>query len=70
MIMKGYGDIKLVGSEELVQGELTLYGEGWVAVAPAPRSEDGDVRWFPNERVAELVWRKSLAVGGGGDRGR
>ncbi len=62
IIMKGYGEIKLVGSGEAVQGEITLHEEGWVAVAPIPPGEDGEVRWFPNEQVAELVWRKSLAV--------
>ena len=62
VIMKGYGEIKLAGSGEVVGGEITLHAEGWVAVAPVPPAEDGEVRWFPNAQVAELVWRKSLAV--------
>ncbi len=62
VIMKGYGEIKLVGTDEVVGGEITLHQEGWVAVASVPPSETGELRWFPNERVAELVWRKSLAV--------
>ncbi len=60
--MRGYGQIKVVGSEEKVSGEITLYAEGWVAVAPVSEEDKGEVRWFPNERVAELVWQKSLAV--------
>lgn len=60
--MKGYGEVKLTGSGEVASGEITLYEEGWVAVAPVPPEEGGEVRWFPNERVAELVWRKSLAT--------
>jgi len=63
VVIKGYGAIKLVESGELVQGEITLYEEGWVAVGPAPGSEEGEVRWFPNQQVEELVWRKSLAIG-------
>ena len=62
VIMKGYGEIKLVGTDEVVGGEITLHQEGWVAVASVPPSETGELRWFPNEQVAELVWRKSLAV--------
>jgi hypothetical protein len=46
----------------VVAGEITLHQEGWVAVASVPPSDAGELRWFPNERVAELVWRKSLAV--------
>jgi hypothetical protein len=62
VIMKGYGEIKLVGSDEVVAGEITLHQEGWVAVVSMPPSEADELRWFPNERVAELVWRKNLAV--------
>jgi hypothetical protein len=62
IIQKGYGEIKVAGEERVVQGEITLYSEGWVAVAPVPPSEAGDSRWFPNEQVEELVWRKSLAT--------
>jgi len=61
--MKGYGAIKVVGSGELVQGEITLYEEGWVAVAPVAGAEEGEVKWYPNQQVGELVWRKSLAMG-------
>ena len=60
--MKGYGEIRIVGSGETIQGEITLFAEGWIAVSPVPASADGDVRWFPNQQVAELIWRKSLAV--------
>jgi len=62
VIMKGYGEIKLAETNEVVSGEITLYAEGWVVVAPAPPGAEGDVRWFPRERVLELVWRKSIAV--------
>ena len=62
IIMKGYGEITLAGRGETVQGEITLHEEGWVAVVPIPPGEGEEVRWFPNEQVAELVWRKSLAV--------
>lgn len=61
IIQKGYGDVKLPDGEVL-QGEITLYAEGWVAVTAVPPGEQGDLRWFPQERVAELVWRKSIAV--------
>ena len=64
VIQKGYGEVKLIGSGEVLQGEITLHAEGWIAVAPMPPEEDGEVRWFPNQQVAELVWRKSLAVRG------
>ncbi len=41
-------------------GELAVsYGEERPAV---PGSGEGDVKWFPNHQVAELVWRKSLAM--------
>ena len=62
VIMKGYGEIKVAETGEALTGEITLHAEGWVAVAPVPPEEGADVRWFPNERVAELVWRKSVAV--------
>lgn len=61
IIQKGYGEVKLVSGGAL-EGEITMYAEGWLAVAPMPPVEDADVRWFPQEQVAELVWRKSIAV--------
>ena len=61
IIQKGYGEVKLVSGEAL-QGEITMYAEAWLAVAPIPPAEDADVRWFPCPQVAELVWRKSIAV--------
>jgi hypothetical protein len=61
IIQKGYGDVKLLDGTVL-QGEITLFGEGWVAVAPVPPAEQGELRWCPRERVAEVVWRKSVAV--------
>jgi|GEM_PF-1700905 hypothetical protein len=62
VIMKGYGEIRLVDSNEVVAGEITLHAEGWVAVGPVPPSADAEIRWYPNHRVAELVWKKHLAV--------
>lgn len=62
IIQKGYGDVRLVDSDEVLQGEITLYAESWVAVVPVAPAEDEQARWFPNERIAELVWRKSVAV--------
>ncbi len=62
IIQKGYGEIRLVGEQQVVQGEITLYAEGWLAVSPVSASDEGESRWFPNERVMELVWRKSLAT--------
>jgi len=62
IIMKGYGEVKLAGSGEVVSGEITLHAEGWIAVAPIPPVEGGMVRWFPNHTVQEVVWRKSLAL--------
>lgn len=62
VIQKGYGEITLVGEGEVVQGELTLYAEGWISAAPVPAEEGKPPRWFPNHSVAELVWRKSLAT--------
>lgn len=64
IIQKGYGEVKLVSGEAL-EGEITMYAEDWLAVAPMPPvedAEDADERWFPYEQVAELVWRKSIAV--------
>ena len=61
IIQKGYGDVKLTGGEVL-QGEITLYGEGWVAVTAIPPAEAGELRWFPREQVSEVTWRKSVAV--------
>jgi hypothetical protein len=61
IIQKGYGEVKLEGGETL-PGEVTLYEEGWLAVAPMPPSSDGEPRWFPNTRVVELVWKKNLAM--------
>lgn len=63
IIQKGYGEIRLVGEQQqVVEGEITLYAEGWVAVSPVAVSDEGETRWFPNERVMELIWRKSLAT--------
>jgi len=64
VIQKGYGEIKLTDGGELVAGEITINAEGWVAVTPVPQSEEQPIRWFPVHRVAELVWRKNLAVRG------
>jgi hypothetical protein len=61
IIQKGYGDVKLADGEAL-QGEITLYGEGWVAVTAVPPAEEGELSWFPQQRVSEIVWRKSVAV--------
>jgi hypothetical protein len=61
IIQKGYGDVKFAGGEVL-QGEITLYAEGWVSVTAVPTGEQGELRWFPQERVTEVVWRKSVAV--------
>ena len=61
IIQKGYGEVKLVSGEAL-EGEITMYAEAWLAVAPVAPAEDADVRWFPYAQVAELVWRKSMAV--------
>ena len=59
VIMKGYGEIKLVGSDEVVAGEITLHQEGWVAVASVPPSDAGELRWFPNggPAAASLIVR-------------
>lgn len=65
IIQKGYGDVRLAGSGEIVSGEITLHAEGWVAVTPVPPSEEGGIRWFPNAQVAEVVWRKNLAMRSG-----
>ncbi|MBN1458121.1 MAG: hypothetical protein JXA57_01205 [Armatimonadetes bacterium] len=61
IIQKGYGEVKLE-SGETVQGEVTLYAEGWLAVSPVPPSGNGDLRWFPSVRAVELVWKKNLAM--------
>jgi hypothetical protein len=62
IIMKGYGEVKLTSTGELVPGEITIHAEGWVAVAPMPPADRSEVRWFPNWQVAEVIWRKSLAI--------
>ena len=62
IIQKGYGDVKLAGSEEVISGEITVHAEGWVAVSAFPPSPEQDLRWFPNHRVAEITWRKSVAM--------
>jgi hypothetical protein len=61
IIQKGYGDVKLLDGE-VVQGEITLFAEGWISVTAVPPVEQGELRWCPRERVAEVVWRKSVAV--------
>jgi hypothetical protein len=61
-IQKGYGEIKLVGTDEVLQGEITIYAESWVSVSPVHPSEGEPTRWFPSHRVAELAWRKSIAT--------
>jgi hypothetical protein len=61
IIQKGYGDVKVTDGEVL-QGEITLYAEGWVAVTAVPPADQGEPRWFPQERVLEVIWRKSVAV--------
>jgi len=62
IIQKSYGEIKLVGSGEVIAGEITLHAEGWVAVVAVPPSPEQEPRWFPNQQVAEVVWRKSVAM--------
>jgi hypothetical protein len=61
IIQKGYGEVKLPDGEKL-QGEITLYAEGWLAVTPVRADEQDGARWFPREKIAELAWRKSIAV--------
>lgn len=62
VIQKGYGEVKLSEGVTL-RGEITLYAEGWLAVTPMPPAEEEEgPRWFPREKVSELVWRKSIAV--------
>ncbi len=61
IIQKGYGEVKLSEGATL-QGEITLYAEGWLAVTLMPPAEEEGARWFPREKVSELVWRKSIAV--------
>jgi hypothetical protein len=60
VIQKGYGEVKLDGGDVLT-GEIILYAEGWVAVSAVQGTEEG-IRWFPKERVAEVAWKKSVAV--------
>ncbi len=62
IIQKGYGEVKLVDSGEVISGEITLHAEGWVAVSAFPPAPDQDLRWFPNHQVAEIIWRKSVAM--------
>ena len=62
IIQKGYGEAKILGSEEVISGEITLHKEGWVAISPMPPDPSGDRRWFPMQRVAEIVWKKSVAM--------
>jgi hypothetical protein len=62
VIQKGYGELKLVDGGEAVEGEITLHAEGWIAVVPVPPAEGREARWFPIHRVAELVWRKQIAM--------
>ena len=62
IIQKGYGEVKLLDSEEVLGGEITVHGEGWVAIAPVPPEPEGDRRWFPTHRIAEITWKKSVAL--------
>jgi hypothetical protein len=62
IIQKGYGEVKLVESGEVIPGEITLHAEGWVAVTSIPPNPEEDRRWFPIHRIAEIVWRKSVAM--------
>jgi hypothetical protein len=62
VIQKGYGEIRLQDPEEVIAGEITLHAEGWVAVAAVPPEPEADRRWFPVHRVAEVVWKKSVAM--------
>ena len=61
IIQKGYGELKVV-TGEAISGEITLHGEGWVAVSALPPSPDQEPRWFPDHQVAEIIWRKSVAM--------
>ena len=62
IIQKGYGEVKLMGTDEVIAGEITLHGEGWVAIVAVPPEPEADRRWFPLHRVAEVVWKKSVAM--------
>jgi len=62
IIQKGYGQLKVAGTNEVVAGEIILHAEGWVAVSPMPAAAEQDTRWFPNHQVAELIWNKDLAT--------
>jgi hypothetical protein len=62
IIQKGYGEVRLHSPEEVVSGEITIHAEGWVALVTIPPNPDNDKRWFPIHRVAEIVWRKSVAT--------
>ncbi len=62
VIQKGYGQIKLEDSDEVISGEITIHAEGWVAVNALPPSPENEPRWFPIHRVAEVVWRKDVAM--------
>jgi hypothetical protein len=61
IIQKGYGEVKMT-NEEILSGEVTLYGEGWIAVVAYPPVEGAELRWFPRERVIELIWKKYTAL--------
>jgi hypothetical protein len=62
VIQKGYGEVRLKDPEEVLAGEITLHAEGWVAVVAVPPDAEADRRWFPVHRVAEVVWKKSVAM--------
>lgn len=62
IIQKGYGEVKLLDPEEVLAGEITLHAEGWVAIISIPPDPEADRRWFPVHRVAEVVWKKSVAM--------
>lgn len=62
IIQKGYGEVHLHTPEEVVSGEITIHGEGWVAVVTVPPNPEDDRRWFPMHRVSEVIWRKSVAM--------
>lgn len=61
IIQKGYGDVTLISGETL-QGEVTLYAEGWIAVVAIPPVEGAELRWVPRERVTEVIWKKYTAI--------
>lgn len=62
VIQRGYGELKLLSSGDVVAGEIILHAEGWVAVTSVPSSGEPETRWFPNHCVAEIIWRKSVAM--------